>query len=661
MWTRAWAGMALGVVLVGGCAGGSGGGPATQWPQGSSADLVPSGLTLAGGTQEGDVAVDGAGMVWVDGPWQVARVDPATGAATIWDAADDLAFTSVQRLAPAQPAGVWLDSGDRVRLFDGERFLVDIAVPAQYADVPDGEGPEGEVLQVGDELWASGTGGVGRWADGTWSSVGMEQLTTAGPLARDSDGAVWAGGVSAVDGQERNVVVRFDGTAWATPGNADLAPTGGIGDIAADPSGGVWVSSTQDGPSTEQHGVYRFDGTTWSKAGPGGYAGDMAVTTGGQLWALVGAGNGIDPSGEVRVARLAADGTWESFGSEEGAPEGSEGFWPALAVGGDAVIVSDFTGLVRSEGDRFVTLWQDPTAVVQPAFGVAHGETPDAVLAIDADEVWLPAAPVSDGQAWPVASTSLSRYRDGAWVAVGPVTTGDMANAPVRASDGAVWQATAKGLVRIEGDASTVVAEDIGAYTRVSLAAGDGGSVWALSDGEVVSVRPDGSRTSIGRPPDSRRLFEGTPLAAGPGVVWTVDSDPKLGLSRLLRWDGQWSTVSVPEPYSWVTQLLVTSDGAVWGILDAEDVGQALARYADGRWTIDGGAARGLAPTPVGEVCTIRDAGVTCYDASGVAAGAPVSTYPLEVGALGIGSDGSAWVLGEQVARLPEGATGAVR
>ena len=100
----------------------------------------------------------------------------------------------------------------------------------------------------------------------------MEQLTTAGPLARDSEGAVWAGGVSTVDGEERNVVVRFDGTAWTTPGNADLAPTGGIGDIAADPSGGVWVSSTQDGPSTDQHGIYRFDGTTWCKAGPGGYA-----------------------------------------------------------------------------------------------------------------------------------------------------------------------------------------------------------------------------------------------------------------------------------------------------------------------------------------------------------------------------------------------------
>ena len=657
MWARAWIGMALGAVLVAGCAGGSDG-SAAQWPEGRSAALVPSGLTLAGGTGEGDVAVDGAGMVWVDGPWQVARVDPATGVATIWDAADDLAFTSVRRLAPAQPAGVWLDSGDRVRLFDGERFLVDIAVPAQYADGPDGQGPEGEVLQVGDELWASGTGGVGRWADGSWSSVGMEQLATAGPLARDSEGAVWAGGVSVVDGVEHNTVVRFDGTAWATPGDADLAPSGGIADIAADPSGGVWVASTQNGPSTDQHGVYRFDGSTWSKVGPGGYAFDMAVTTAGELWALAGSGNGIDPSGDVRVARLAADGTWEAFGSDEGAPEGSEGFWPSLAVGGDTVIVSTFTGLGRSAGDRFVTLWEDPTAVLQPSFEVAFGQVPDAVIAVSADEVWLPAATEVGGSPWLAPATALSRYRDGAWEAIGPQVRGDTADPAVMATDGAIWQATAQGLVRIEGDGWSVVANDIGGDIRSSLAAGDDGSVWTILDGDVVQVRPDGSRTSIGRPPGSTPLFAGAPLAAGPGVVWTADADPKRGLARLHRWDGQWSQVSVPEPFSWASQLLVAADAAIWATLDAEDAGQALARYADGGWTVDRGVSRGLAQTPVGDVCAIRDLGVSCYDEVGLAAGTPVSTVPLDVKALSIAPDGAAWVLGEQVARLPVGSTG---
>ncbi len=83
------------------------------------------------------------------------------------------------------------------------------------------------MLQVGDELWASG--GAGRrlgGSTGPGQSVGMEQLSVAGPLALDSTGAVWAGGVSTLDGEERNVVVRFDGTAWTTPGNAATGPDG---------------------------------------------------------------------------------------------------------------------------------------------------------------------------------------------------------------------------------------------------------------------------------------------------------------------------------------------------------------------------------------------------------------------------------------------------
>jgi hypothetical protein len=239
------------------------------------------------------------------------------------------------------------------------------------------------------------------------------------------------------------------------------------------------------------------------------------------------------------------------------------------------------------------------------------------------------------------------------------VSAGDTASALVLASDGSIWQATPTGLVRIDGDDWSVVAQDIGGYTRVSLAAGEDGSVWTISDGDVVTVGPDGSRTSIGRPEGSRRLFEGLPLAAGLGVVWTADTDPTRGLAWLHRWDGRWSDVGVPEPYLAATQLLVSQDAAVWATLETGDGDQALARYADGEWTVDRVAARGLAQTPAGEVCSIRKAGVVCYDAAGLAAGAPVSTYPVEVKALGIAPDGAAWVLGEQVARLPEGATGA--
>lgn len=643
---------------VAGCSDGSVGtaqSPTSAWPSGVSAALVPSGLTLVGGVGEGDVVVDGAGMAWVQGPWQVARVDLASGGATVWDAADDLAFVSVDGLAPAQPAGVWLDSEDRVRLFDGERFVVDIAIPAQFGDAPDDQVPAGEILQVGDELWASGPSGVGRWANGAWSMVGIEQLASAGPLALDSEGAVWAGGVGPVDGEPRNVVVRWDGQAWRTPGDAAAAPSGGIGDIAADPAGGVWVASTQDGPVTDQHGIFRFDGTTWRKVGPGGYAGDLSVTTGGQLWAMVGAGNGVDPSGEVRVARLADDGSWLAYGRAQGAPEGSEFRWPSLAVSADTVLVSDLAGLVRNEGDRFVTMWQDPAAVIQPAFEVSSGQVSDALLAVGADEVWLPATPVGAGPSGLVGSNLLSRFRAGSWEGVGPTIRGDLANSPALATDGAIWQATPAGLVRIQGDASSVVAPSIGGYERRSLAAGDDARVWTILDGDLVEVAPDGELRSVGRPTGSSPLWSSAALAAGGGVVWTTQTDARRGLARLARWDGRWSSVAVPEPYEAVTGLLVAPDGAVWATLEGGR--QALGRYADGRWSIDEGGARGLAWDPGGHVCSIRGEQVACYPGTGPI-GAAVSVIDVPALALSIAADGSAWVLGDQVARLAPGAIG---
>ena len=82
------------------------------------------------------MVADGEGLVWFLGPWQLIRLDPRTGEATIWDAADDLQFASTgMTLAPAAGAGVWLMDGGRVRLFDGERFAVDVEVPSDIRNV----------------------------------------------------------------------------------------------------------------------------------------------------------------------------------------------------------------------------------------------------------------------------------------------------------------------------------------------------------------------------------------------------------------------------------------------------------------------------------------------------------------------------------------------
>ena len=169
----------------------------------------------------------------------------------------------------------------------------------------------------------------------------------------------------------------------------------------------------------------------------------------------------------------------------------------------------------------------------------SSGSTQDAVLAVNADEVWLPAAPVSDGRhgSWPGPRSRGTARR---WVAVGPVTSGDVASAPVLASDGAVWQATPQGLARIEGDDSAVVDEDIGASARTRLRRG-----WGLVLAVLTGMSCQSSRrlAHLDRAtPGKHGVVRGNAVGGRPRDCLDVPTGiPRRGLSRLLSWDGEWS------------------------------------------------------------------------------------------------------------------------
>ena len=59
------------------------GGQAEGWAGAPTAELAPTGMILTGtsdSSQTGwSVVADGTGAVWTRGPWQLTRVDPATG------------------------------------------------------------------------------------------------------------------------------------------------------------------------------------------------------------------------------------------------------------------------------------------------------------------------------------------------------------------------------------------------------------------------------------------------------------------------------------------------------------------------------------------------------------------------------------------------------
>jgi hypothetical protein len=704
-----------GLLLLGGC--GPGGEEAVaEFPSSSARELAPSGAVVVGyppapadpELQErtmpwGQIVADGAGQVWLTTSWGVTRVDPASGESTTWDAADDEAFASISALAPTSGTGVWLLGGDRVRLFDGQRFTVDLQVPSNIFTSGGAPGTVGHVhdlaeagsefsLGLHDVAFPGDAPGrsVAQWSGGAWTVLAQTSDGIGGYLEADVDDRLWAGGWLASEGpSDGSGLSRWDGTGWSLPGAGSDQVQGRKGDVVADPTGGVWLLSTvsEEGPP----GLYRFDGTAWSPMD----AGAVSSALGDEGWGLL-PGLSVEPAGEWGpgtvaegaetgesrgawlavsaagdawlagpggVARFSPDGSTQAFGLDAGFSVPIRG----VAAPGRDVVVMDYQGLLRWEGDRFSRLWQDP--VPDTVFA-------ESVVGVTSDEVWVSGAPSES------AASNLYRHGGGAWETIGPAQSCDVANYPaeglgsgpaaVAATDGAIWAGTTQGLARTVGEDTQVVTSS----RLCPQFAGPGGAVWARAGDDIVLVGPDGRKEPI-QLPDDRAMCR---WAAGVApAVWISSpvrppvkdlddgqSDEPCDAvpSVLNRWDGgAWAEIASPEPDVPVVAIAVTDDGAAWALSYSDGVG-SIARYADGRWTtlttgtpypLKFSAARG------GRVCTLESNRtfyfgdrLTCFDSSG-----EVAHFDLEgMWDFSIAPDGAVWVTGPEVARIAEALPG---
>jgi len=169
-----------------------------------------------------------------------------------------------------------------------------------------------------ESLWAGTGSGVVRWdlttdtylhysvADG----LASDDVTD---LAFASDGTLWIAA--------RGGVTRFDGTDWTSYTEADGLPSDLIYSLATGPAGSVWVGT--------QSGASHFNGSTWSSsamsdgpaAGPVWY---VAIAPDGDVWLST------HTSGVIRYSP--AQGTWTTYGAEEGLPVPNARF---LTIGPD--------------------------------------------------------------------------------------------------------------------------------------------------------------------------------------------------------------------------------------------------------------------------------------------------------------------------------------
>jgi hypothetical protein len=429
--------------------------PSSWWPVSSARDLRPTGIEVIASSAVVGMVVDGAGAVWVDLPGGLARLDPVTWSATVWDAGDDAAFAGKGFVRASNGPGVWLVGQDRARLFDGVRFVRDIQVPsAVLGEVWQGQERIGDLLEVGSELWIARDTGVARCDGHAWSVVGEGPLHDVWRLALTPWGEVWAGTWTGSGLRW----MRYDGTSW-TPIDRRAATDG----IAWDPAGGIVAASGRE--------VVHFDGSQWQVLlRLDRDAGD------GTVWAVAAAGDGTvwAVTGDA-LLRSADRVVWDTIA----APDGTQ--LTGVAVSGAQVVVSADTGVYRVVGGDLERVWS-------PGAGQAVSDDILDVVAVSGDRAWVVAA---DWMAEPVVF-SLRELQIGRR---DPVLTRSLpasvvqglpgwslpglGSGVVAASDGAIWYVTDESIVRIADGTESVVArrpvEHLPGELMVNVAAGVGG------------------------------------------------------------------------------------------------------------------------------------------------------------------------------------------
>jgi hypothetical protein len=433
--------------------------PPMWWLAASKRDLKPTGADVAAASGDvGRMVVDGVGAIWVEVPWGLVRLDPATWSATVWDVGDDAAFVGYRFLRASAGSGVWLGEKDRVRLFDGVGFVRDLHVPPAYLDEAWEDDEETQrfegirdLVEAGSEVWIASEAGVARYDGRTWSMVGEGGLGDVEELQLSPGGEVWARSSF----RWESPWTRYDGTRWIRIESPDVET------IAWDPTGGIVAASERE--------VVRQEGSTW------------------QVLLQLGDDDGEDDGEDIGVEELAAssDGTvWVR--TEEGLLRSDDdGGWRSIAtpeqagglgVSGDEVVVSSSSGVYRVAGDELELLWapQQKWAAV-----------PDIaeVISVSGDEAWIVVESWSEGLGAP--ELHLQRVRLGR---PDPVMVARLAAvnaywgwsdlalgaAAVAASDGAIWYVTEETVVRLsDGEKSVVARRPPGA----GLVAGDDGAV----------------------------------------------------------------------------------------------------------------------------------------------------------------------------------------
>jgi hypothetical protein len=625
----------------------------------ASAELAPIDVLVAelGMAAIRGMVPDADGTVWATRGDVLLNIVPETGSVRAWTLADD-PLTATASIAPSTSGGVWLINEQAIRRFAYDRFVTVIETPSRVLDMAEG---------AGGTIWAITAGhGLAYWNGGVWSAPPGRGPSMAASLLIDREGRAWTADVHAGSlGQDRFVgVTMWDGVGWTHFAPEELgfdpltAPT-----LLEGGDGSIWA--------THRFRHARFTGHDWEtvQLAVTGLAevSLKAVDAEGRLWVIAADCQGCD--GVVRVYH---GSNWTTFPDERGAPgpapgvsveRGGDRGGASILIAGDTVFAATPAGLARL-ADRTWRLVPLATAAgpLSPRGPVA------AMAAASSTEVWVATAEGLyrfDGESWrheqvPGANAVLT-------LAAGPGRT--------------VWAGTSAGpMVQTDGswaELGDLVGESIPSAFRGPSCKGPAihldrdGTAYYLgprSAGRVVAIRNAGESwvatpvtgAFTGPCGPATVAVTGTSGGSGPGAIWALTPD-----HTVVRWDpdGPAWEIGAPGapgescPASAVSAIAVDHGGRLWAAVAGcaePGLSQGVFEFLGDNWVQrppdpSVGTIAQLAFLASGELVSVGD-GLAIYP-DPYYADRRLRGLPLEH--VSIGLDGSVWVAGANVYRLP--------
>jgi signal transduction histidine kinase/ligand-binding sensor domain-containing protein len=435
---------------------------------------------------------------------------------TTWQQRDGLPDNDVHALARAPDGSIWVGGGTWIaRLAPGAARAQSVRTGLPHARV------QALAVDPAGVAWAGTQAGLLRWDGGAWRpEPGPPARTHVESLWADPDGTLWAG--TGADGLWRRA-----GGAWQVFGGGEGLGAGELSAILRDRAGHLWVGSREgrlfwlEGSGFRELPLERESCARSIEA--------LAEDDEGGLWL------GTTGCGLHRIEARAV----HVVGRRDGLP-------------------ADMVLGMNGTGDGTVWLGTRGSGLARIAPGGRTVEAVSCAPGLPCSSCWDLAGGAGGGFTG-VCRRRLVRW-DGHTVVEAPLPADwTAADLVMEASDGALWLARGKTVVRWkDGQVATIAEQEALSGKRV-LQEGRGGAVWIAAYNGVAVWRA--GRVQVFR--NGQPGIEATSLCEdGDGALWVGTKG--AGLRRLR--DGAFAAVTTANglPTNWIIQILEDDAGRLW-------------------------------------------------------------------------------------------------